>query len=84
VGLELERVSVVTFSDFIVCLRGNSITEEELQGILQEVPTDSDGLLSCRKLLRCLQRASDRGQPGGGLLGRAFPCCSSGRPGEPQ
>ena len=43
-----------------------------------------EGLLSCRKLLRCLQRASDRGKPGGGLLGWAFACCSPGRPGEPQ
>ena len=43
-----------------------------------------DGLLSCRKLLWCLQRSSDRGKPGGGLLGRAFACFSSGRPGEPQ
>ena len=42
------------------------------------------GLLSCRKLLRSLQRASNRGKPRGGLLGWAFACCSPGRHSEPQ
>ncbi|CAE7833767.1 NLRC3 [Symbiodinium sp. CCMP2592] len=79
---ELERVSAETFWDMVECLRGNGITEKELQGILQEVPTDSEGLLSCRKLLRRLQsRASDPGPAG--LLSRAFGRCFPGRPSEP-
>ncbi|CAE7833738.1 Nlrc3 [Symbiodinium sp. CCMP2592] len=82
---ELERVSAETFCDIVDSLRGTGITAEELQALLQEVPTDGEGLLSCRKLVLRLQSrdARDPADVGTGLLSRAFGRCFPGRPSEP-
>ncbi|CAE7833771.1 NLRC3, partial [Symbiodinium sp. CCMP2592] len=85
VRLERERVSAETFGNIVQSLRGNRITEEELQGILEEVPPDSEGLLSCRKLALCLERRDARARGfGPGLLGRAFGRCLPRKAGRSQ
>ncbi|CAE7685976.1 Nlrc3 [Symbiodinium sp. CCMP2592] len=86
---ELERVSAETFCDIVESLRGNGITEEELQALLREVPTDGQGLLSCRQLVRQLvlrlqsRHTRDPARVGTGPLSRAFGRCFPGRPSEP-
>ncbi|CAE6963275.1 Nlrp4a [Symbiodinium sp. CCMP2592] len=58
-----RRISEDALRVIVRNLKGDRFTVEMLQGILQEVDPDCEGLLSCRDLARCLRRADPASEP---------------------